>query len=320
MTSRRSLMAVLALAMLVSLPGVSRGQGSDDLSEARDKYESASYEEALTILDSLDSNTRSGNEHEAIQHYRALCLIALDRLSDAEVPVEAMIRAKPLAPTDGDLPPRFRDLVARVRPRVARVMVKEYYARGRDLYQHHDFAGAREELRVAVALIDDTSLGLGTDPAYADIRLVADGFLRLATEGLASSAAAARADRGVALAPATGSDAGATSPAGPATTTAATTERVPTQAPGFSPPRAINQSVPPFPRWVASGPGREGEMQVDVDAGGAVRTAKLTRGVHPAYDPILVDAALKSWKYEPAVRNGVAVPYTIKVRIVLPPH
>lgn len=48
MTSRRSLMAVLALAMLVSIPGVSRGQGSDDLSEARDKYESASYAEALT--------------------------------------------------------------------------------------------------------------------------------------------------------------------------------------------------------------------------------------------------------------------------------
>jgi len=53
---------------------------------------------------------------------------------------------------------------------------------------------------------------------------------------------------------------------------------------------------------------------------GSVTDAKVVVPIHPAYDRILLEAVRTTWKYEPAVRNGVAVASAVKVRVVLPPR
>lgn len=321
MNWRRTAGATLTLVLLFAPQmQLSAQQPGDKLREARDKYESASYEEALAVLDGLHSTEISGNEQQLIHRYRALCLIALNRLADAELPVEALIRGNPTASIDGDAPPRLRELMLRVRPRVGRTLVKEYYERGRDSYQRRDYAAAAQELNVSLALIQDESLGIAADPAFADVRMLADGFLKLASAASSSGAPASATavdTAGPAINPNPQSGATRTQlPPAPGTTAAETS------APGlgFSPPRAVNQTVPPLPRWLPSGPGREGKIQVVIDADGLVRDAKMIKGVHPAYDQILIAAVVKNWKFEPATRNGVPVPYTLTVRVVVPPH
>jgi tetratricopeptide (TPR) repeat protein len=309
--------AVTLLALLLfgsgahATPG---GEGGNALSDVRARYESAQYEEALALLDSLDITNNSEDENQAIRQYRALCLIALGRLDDAAKRVEEMIRAKPLAPIEGDVPPRLRDLVAQLQPRVARELVKEYYEHGRDLYQQRDFAAARRELTLAVALIDDPALGIAGDAPFTDMRLVADGFLKLATEAASSAPPATPVSSTV-------NRSQQEAPSAPQTPAASAPDRgfaSQPRAAEFIPPKAILHTLPPLPRLIARGPAREGELRLEIGPDGSVSDVQIVVPVHPAYDPILLEAVRTTWKYEPATRNGVAVASAVKVRVVLP--
>ena len=315
----RTTHAAMLLALLVSAPWPQAALGAeagDSLSDARARYESAHYEEALALLDSLDTTNKSDDENQAIRQYRALCLIALGRLPDAAKPVEAMIRANPLAPIDGDLPPRLRDLLTQLRPRVARELAKECYENGRDLYQQRDFPAASRELTRALNIIDDPALDIASDPAFADIRLVVDGFLKLATEA-ASSAPPATLASSAAKRPQQGATSASQAPAAPAPDRGSASQPRPAE---FIPPKAILHALPPLPRLIEHGPAREGELELEIGSDGSVSDAKITVSIHPAYDPIVLEAVRTTWKYEPALRNGVAVASAVKVRVVLPPR
>jgi tetratricopeptide (TPR) repeat protein len=295
---------VLAVAATAS----ARAAADDTLTGAQGLYEQAAYEQALAVLNRLDPKRTTLEEGQSIRRYRALCLLALGRSTEAEVAVEDMVRTDPAAAVTDDLPPRLQALLQQVRGRVIRDVVRQGYERGRDLYQRGEFESARAEFNRIITLLDDQSVGLAKDPAFADIRLLADGFLRLA---MAAPAAVQNTAATAAAPPTPAAHQNGSTPAG------TQNEQVPSGNPAFVPPEAIVQDIPPFPR--ASGAPltrNEGELEIEVSADGRVTRARVMESIHPVYDVILA-AAAKNWRYHPARRYGEPVASTKRVHVRL---
>src|SRR5262245_42067327 len=106
----RSPYAVLhSFILLFVLAGSDRVVADDSRSAARELYASASYEEALAVLNRLRAASVPGEESPAIEQYRAFCLMALGRSDEAMKAIEALIAAAPAyRPIDGDVAPRMR--------------------------------------------------------------------------------------------------------------------------------------------------------------------------------------------------------------------
>jgi tetratricopeptide (TPR) repeat protein len=296
------LQRVLASALFLLIASAPLARAADDagtvtLTNAQGLYAQAAYEQALALLEQLDPKTSASlEEGKAIWRYRALCLIALGRSADAESAIEEMVRVDPAADADEELPPRLQELVKGVRVRVVRDVVRQGYERGRDLYGRSEHAAAAAEFERVIALLDDRTLSLTKEPSFADVRLLADGFLRLAKAAPPANPTA----------PISGP--GPTQPAEPAAPS----------DPAFVPPVPILQDIPPFTRSASSGfmARSEGDLDVDVSADGRVVNARIVSSIHPVYDLILA-AAAKTWRYEPARRFGEPVPYTKRVHVVL---
>src|SRR5260221_904865 len=84
-----------------------RAQESGDLAAARDLYASAAYDDALAVLNRLRATDHPPGQSRYIEQYRAFCLLALGRASDAEQAIEALVPAQPtFLPSASDPPPR----------------------------------------------------------------------------------------------------------------------------------------------------------------------------------------------------------------------
>jgi hypothetical protein len=300
--------AAALIVLAVAATASARAAADDTLTGAQGLYEQAAYEQALAVLNRLDPKRTTLEEGQSIRRYRALCLLALGRSTEAEVAVEDLVRTDPAAAITDDLPPRLQALLQQVRGRVVRDVVRQGYERGRDLYQRDEFESAKAEFTRIITLLDDQTVGLAKDPAFADIRLLADGFLRLA---MAAPAAVQNTAATAAAPPTPAADQNGSTPAG------TQNERVPSGDPAFVPPEPIVQDIPPFPR--ASGAPltrNEGELEIEVSADGRVTRARVTGPIHPVYDVILV-AAAKNWRYHPARRFGEPVASTKRVHVRL---
>jgi hypothetical protein len=283
------------------------------LAEARALYESARYDEALQVIEPAASeSTVPLVDQQALRFYRALCFIALDRQSLAEDAIAAMVRAEPLARAENDAPPKFAELYAKVRAGMAKTLMMDAFTRGRDRYRAGQAVDARADLLLALALLDDPSLPLQADPMLADMRVITEGFLALADAP--AKADAAREDPVAAR---------------PAVSVALEKQNLPVPAaarassgatrPGYVPPKIVTQ---PLPAFDTSGAGmflsrNEGEIEVAVAADGTVASARMTVSLHPRFDALLVATAMSQWRYQPALRLGVPVPATLRVRVRL---
>ncbi|MCL4813692.1 MAG: energy transducer TonB, partial [Vicinamibacteraceae bacterium] len=69
---------------------------------------------------------------------------------------------------------------------------------------------------------------------------------------------------------------------------------------------------------LAAGQIYRGAIEIDIDTNGMVSAVRLVTSIHPVYDVRLLDAA-RRWRYRPATRKGVAVPYTRVVNVELGP-
>ena len=79
-----------------------------------------------------------------------------------------------------------------------------------------------------------------------------------------------------------------------------------------------------MPQWVPSDmlsrqSSFTGAVRVAISAAGRVETATIERSVHPAYDPLLLQAT-RSWEYQPARNGGVPVPSEQLVQVQLKPR
>ncbi len=284
--------------------GVPLARAADNMfAEAQGLYAQASYEQALALLDRLDpARAATLEDAQGIRQYRALCLLALGRSADAERAIEDLVRADPTAAASDDLPPRLQTLHQQVRARVIRELVRRGYERGRDLYGRQEFDAATTEFTRVVSLIDDEPLGLTKDPGYADLRLLADGFIKLASAALLTE-------------PAATGPAGAVSAGSAGAVVSSETVRRVDRTP--VPPEPIYQDIPPFPKNAGALLSRnEGELEIEVAADGRVLNAKVVVSMHPIYDAMLA-AAARSWKYRPARLDGEPVPYTKRVHVRL---
>ena len=87
------------------------------------------------------------------------------------------------------------------------------------------------------------------------------------------------------------------------------------------PPEVIYQ---PMPGWTPANSFEStqtfrGSLELTIDDHGNVVTARMRRPAHARYDEQLLKAA-QTWKFKPARRDGVSIPYLRIVEIELRPY
>src|SRR5437867_2033845 len=100
---------------------------STPIESARALYVAAEYEDALTALNHL--HAERGEDIGRIEYYRALCLLALGRDTDADAAIEAAVTADPFAqPSDAEASPRVRSAFREIRRRLLPSIIERRYA------------------------------------------------------------------------------------------------------------------------------------------------------------------------------------------------
>jgi protein TonB len=319
------MLAVLAMAV----PGLRAGNREDPLEAARTLYLAAAYEEALAAL----TNLPSGVDADQADKFRALCQLALNRTQDAQQTLERLATRRPMLTLDESEAPKlvamFRDARARVLPAAAKSM----YADAKASYEQGDFAAARGQFGELLSLL--TEKELAGQSAFSDMKMVAEGFLKLASQQLAVQRAGAIASPSEPAStnqpapsqpaptgqPASRSQPAASTPASPPAAAPADASRIYTIADqDVVPPVAMEQTIPPWTPPLGSIRYQEfsGLLEVIVDETGAVTSVELVQHVNVLYDQLLTGAA-KRWRYRPAMRNGQPVKYRKQMNIVLRP-
>ena len=257
------------------------------------------YEQALTTLVRLRSSADSNGVVE-MDRYRALCLIALGRSTEADQVIESIVYADPLyLPGASDVAPRVRAAFTTVRRRVLPTVVRNLYASAKSAFDRKAFPEAIDGLEKTLRVIDNLDAG---SEDLSDLRLLAAGFLDLSRASLPPAPPP-------------------TSPAPAPATAKVVPEPVATPSARLSPTNVVakRQDLPPLPFSLSKTTGEyRGTVEVDIDEHGNVVATRLVQSIHVLYDPIVLKAAI-DWKYEPARIDGRPTPATKRVEIVLRP-
>jgi len=347
--------ALLAAGLAVALGTLVRAQ--DELSGAKTLYVNASYEEALVVLDKQAATTgATGPKAAEVQHYRALCFIALGRTADADQAIALSVAADPFTvPDTSELAPRVASVFSAARARLIPEAARTALAEGRQLMQKGDAAGANRRFEAVTKLLSEPGLAGRSD--LNDLTLAATAFAELTKAQLAAAAATAAAaaaatppPQPAAVAapapPPPASTAGASvtpalpaaqapapsaprftngaQPAPAARNAPATTLRTPatpTTPPGFIPAAPISQTLPAWQpgTGVVSQLAFTGAVRLSIDAEGKVTGAVMDPSVYPPYDRLVLTAA-RQWSYRPATQDGRPVASERRVEIVLQPR
>src|SRR5688500_1520241 len=193
MFTRRLFQVAAVMALAAAVPGTARSQDAFD--RAKSLYLEAAYEDALALLEP------TGPANAADVHlYRALCLLALGRPSEADAAIARSIEADPLATaTRQDVSPRVAALLADARRRMLPDIARRRVADGRLAYQQGDRPGARQRFEAAVVLLDDPTLASQTE--LMDLKTLASGFLDLIRAQAAPPTASPTAEAAAPAAP-----------------------------------------------------------------------------------------------------------------------
>ncbi len=300
---------VAVALVLVGLLVVVRASADDDtLAHAKELYASAAYDEALAVLDRLESAARPVAETTSIAEYRVYCLLALDRRDEAQKNIEGILHDNPLyLPPVDQASPRIQSVFRDVRRQSLPKIVMERYALAKASFERKD-PRAGQEFDGVLALLDDPDVQAA--PALTDLRTIVTAFRDLTKAVEAAQAQAPPATRPVETAAAAELASAAQSSALTIYTSADA---------DVAPAIAQTQRIPP---WI---PGRleatqdfRGTLELLIDERGAVTSATMRASVHPAYNQQLLRAA-RDWKFMPARRNSKPVRYLKIVEIHLRP-
>ena len=310
------------LAMLAGVlltPVAALAQGSS-LAAARELYVGAEYKDALTMLNALAGTNPSKDDQLGIELYRALCLVALGNQPEATRVIEGIVKSDPFyRPDDTDLPPRMRTAFSEARKRLLPSLVQQRYLVAKAAFEQKEYANAAEGFKMVLDGLADPELGIaGSQPPLADLKLLASGFLDLASKALPPPAPVESKAVSTAVAPALEPD-----PAGPDGTTGGPPSAGPRmpriyEASDMSvvPPTTIRQTVP---RFAGSLPrGATAAIEVIINEGGSVESASMVVPLNPAFDRSVLEAA-KSWQYRPATVNGTPVKYRKRLQMAVSP-
>jgi len=296
----------LALASMLA-QGPVAATASTALATVKDLYASASFEEALTRLASAED--RMGAEQT--EQYRALCLLGLGRTTEAQLSLERMVSANPLyAIPESDVSPRFVAMFREVRKRLLPSAARDLYQRAKTSFDAKQYTAAASQFREMLAVISDDDMGASAS-SLSDLKLLGEGFLKLADGEVINAAKAAQtaaAARAAVVAV----------PAAPAPRQAPVTYSA--QNTNVAAPVEIERRMPMWnaPTVMARTMEYHGAIDVVIDERGFVESVIMRKPVAPTYDPVLMSAA-KGWKFQPATLNGVPVRYVKTFDIVLAP-
>lgn len=291
-----------ALVLLVAglLAGVHMvSAGDDTLAQAKGLYASAAYDEALAVLDRLQSAAPI-EDPTSIAEYRVFCLLALERRDEARKNIDRILHDNPhYAPSPDLASPRIQSVFRDVRRQALPKIVMERYAAAKAAFERKDPSSSQQFDDVLTLLNDPDLQGAS---ALADLREVASAFRDL-TKALAAASSPAQ-DAKLAQPPAveqplvpdiiyTGADSDVTPPV-------AQSQRLPPWRP------SPNEKVQEF----------RGALRLLIDQTGAVVSATMPASTRPAYDQLLLRAA-RDWKFLPARKQGMPVRYLKLIEIRL---
>jgi tetratricopeptide (TPR) repeat protein len=277
-------------------------RAQESVAAARDLYNAASYEEALAVLNRLDSGNAESPDRMAVNQYRAFCLLALGRNQEAERAIEAVLTVDVLyRPADVTMSPRLRSAFAGVRHRILPSMVQQEYTRARATFDRRDFPSAVAQFdRVLQALSDPDLGGAAGNPPLADLRTLAAGFRDLSIKASAPSPAPAPPPAPVAM------------PVSRVVGTIFNGTEI-----GVTPAVTVRQVLPNYHGDLSAL--RDGVLEVIISETGDVESAVMKSPVTPRYDSTLL-AAAKGWKYHPATLNGRPVKFRKIINISIKPE
>jgi TonB family protein len=298
----RRVVVALAFDVLVAASGVA---GQDPLTRAKDLYASAAYDEALAVLDQLDSSP--ANAVEAGQ-YRAFCLLALGRSDEGRKAIAAVVESDPLfQPADTQMSPRlvavFRDVRRQLLPRI----VQQSYAEAKAAFDRKELEAAAIGFDRVLILLSDPDVPPSS--SATDLRMLASGFRDL------SKAASPPPPPQTAAPP----PSSAPSSARPPDTPGVSRTYGPNDA-DVTPPVVVSQQMPPWRPSKLSATRRDyqGALALVVDQNGNVESVSLLSSLQPEYNAVLLKAA-REWKFRPATKDGVPVRYRKVVGVRLSP-
>ena len=244
--------------------GGSIAQGLPCPPSTRDLYASAAYADALTMLDRLAQRPGRAALEPGVELYRALCLFALGKSSEADHALEDMIAQAPTyQPSDAD-PARVHARLVDVRRRVLPVIVQQRYTPGQGGIRSQGLH-VREEMgfrQMLDALADPDVATVANQPPLADLRTLAIGFRNIRPTSPLSTSLVSPCFQAL---PLPGPVAAVPAPV----SARAVTPRIHGARTGVMAPVIVSQPMPPYPWKVLAK--RVGAVEVVVDEKGAVQ-------------------------------------------------
>ena len=299
-----SLCRLAAVLLMLCVPATARAN-QELLASAKNLYESASYEAALSELSAIDSSETI----DVVDTYRALCLLGLERAREAEQVLEAVATRSPLLVLSAaEYSPRVVALFDDVRKKTLPAAAQRLYASAKAHYDNKQYDAAASEFKQTVQVIGKISEDAQTS-TLGDLKELAAGFLTLSEAKIAPSAASSPLTPPVA-APRVPAQPVAMTPS-PAFYTSSDTD--------VTPPAVLEQALPPWTFGTQLKTGVfTGMLDIVVDEHGAVEHVAVIEPVWPPYDAALLEAARK-WRYTPAVKDGRPVKFKRVLAIKIDP-
>ncbi len=291
---------VACFVAIVTLTIVPNALAQSSLGAARDLYTAAAYDDALTVLNGLRASDRR-EDNGLIEQYRAFCLLALGRATEADSAIEAAVTAAPFTqPSATDASPRVRSAFREVRRRVLPAIIERQYTDATAAFNRKDSTAAERFTQVLALIADSDLQSIANQARLSQLRAMATDFLALSTP---------EAPRPPPLLPRRAQPP-ATRPI--ATPAARDVSRIygPEDL-SVVPPAAVRQSFAPMAEVFSL---RPGTVEIVVDEIGTVTAATTKVSVNAVYDRLAL-ATAKSWRYRPAILDGVAVKFRMVVKL-----
>lgn len=286
--------------MVISTPQATTAQ--DLFTAAREMYAAAAYEDALAVLDRLAAANNAQPDRFALNQYRAFCLLALGRSTEAERAIEAVVSDRPFYhPSDVEASPRLRSAFTTVRQRMLPAIAHEKYLQAKNAYDQKDFAAAEAGFNQVIDTLADPDLGgAATRPPLSDLGTLAAGFRDLSARSVAAALEAARTDAAKEQPP-------APPPASPPAKHIFTGDEL-----RVIPPSIVRQDFPSYPH--DAGPVSQGSVEIVIDETGVVESAAIRSSMNPKYDQIVLGAT-RNWRYKPATFDGTPIKFRKVINI-----
>jgi hypothetical protein len=267
----------------------------DTLSTARDLYTSAAYEDALAVLNRLEPNVQA-SDRLAVNQYRAFCLVALRRTTEADQAIEAVLFEEPsYSPGVADASPRILSAFESGRQRVLPVIMQRKYAHAKARFDRQEFAAALAEFDQVLKILNSPDVAdAASRPPLSDLRALATGFRDLSA-------------RAAPPPPPPPPPAQAPVQAPPSAAPAFTAVRVYNAGePRVTQPVIIRQDMPLLPAGIVfTG---QGVLEVIINEAGFVEHAVIRTSIDPRYDRLVL-AATRLWRFQPAMVGTTPVKF-----------